>query len=76
MLFLAPVPLLLMLARWARGVSKSSRIGRPSLLATMAALAALPHVDDFVDGHSLAALARLADVVSNRVVDERGGIDA
>jgi hypothetical protein len=26
--------------------------------------AALPHVDDFVDGHSLAALERLAAVVA------------
>lgn len=31
---------------------------------TAGMVAALPHVDDFVDGHSLAALERLADVVS------------
>ena len=28
--------------------------------------AALPHVDDFVEGHSLAALEHLADVVLGR----------
>ena len=33
---------------------------------TAGMLAALPHVDDFVDGHSLAALERLALVVSGR----------
>jgi uncharacterized protein len=36
---------------------------------TAGMVAALPHVDDFVDGHSLAALQHLADVIS-------GGRDA
>jgi uncharacterized protein with von Willebrand factor type A (vWA) domain len=31
---------------------------------TAGMVAALPHVDDFVDGHSLAALERLAVVIS------------
>ncbi len=35
-------------------------------------LAALPSVDDFVDGHSLAALERLADVVSRDVRQAAG----
>jgi len=34
--------------------------------------AALPHVDDFVEGHSLGALEHLADVVLGRVSGERG----
>ena len=44
--------------------------GQPGY-APMAAgmLAALPHVDDFVDGHSLASLERLARVVSGRPAD-------
>jgi len=33
---------------------------------TAGMLAALPHVDDFVDGHSLAALERLARVIGAR----------
>jgi uncharacterized protein with von Willebrand factor type A (vWA) domain len=33
---------------------------------TAGMLAALPHVDDFVDGHSLAALERLAAVIGGR----------
>jgi uncharacterized protein with von Willebrand factor type A (vWA) domain len=33
---------------------------------TAGMLAALPHVDDFVDGHSLAALERLAEVIGGR----------
>jgi uncharacterized protein with von Willebrand factor type A (vWA) domain len=33
---------------------------------TAGMLAALPHVDDFVDGHSLAALERLALVIGGR----------
>ena len=36
---------------------------------TAGMLAALPHVDAFVDGHSLAALERLARVVSGRPAD-------
>jgi uncharacterized protein len=36
---------------------------------TAGMVAALPHVDDFVDGHSLAALERLARVVSGRPAD-------
>ena len=36
---------------------------------TAGMLAALPHVDDFVDGHSLAALERLARVVSGGPAD-------
>lgn len=35
--------------------------------------AALPHVDDFVEGHSLDALLRLADVVRGHRVGERRG---
>ena len=33
---------------------------------TAGMLAALPHVDDFVDGHSLAALEQLAEVIGGR----------
>jgi uncharacterized protein len=33
---------------------------------TAGMVAALPHVDDFVDGHSLAALERLAEVIGGR----------
>ncbi len=34
--------------------------------------AALPHVDDFVEGHSLAALEHLADVVLGRSAASSG----
>jgi uncharacterized protein with von Willebrand factor type A (vWA) domain len=42
---------------------------------TAGMLAALPHVDDFVDGHSVAALERLARVMS-RAGEDPGGRDA
>jgi hypothetical protein len=39
--------------------------GQPGYAPTTAGMqAALPHVDDFVDGHSLAALQRLAAVLA------------
>jgi uncharacterized protein with von Willebrand factor type A (vWA) domain len=45
---------------WANPLK--SRAGYAPVAAGMAA--ALPHVDDFVEGHSLAALERLAEVVA------------
>jgi uncharacterized protein with von Willebrand factor type A (vWA) domain len=39
---------------------------------TAGMVAALPHVDDFVDGHSMAALERLAHVLSGAVVRTGG----
>lgn len=45
---------------WAN--PRKSRPGNAPTAAGMAA--ALPHVDDFVEGHSLAALERLAAVVA------------
>ncbi len=47
---------------WAN--PRKARPGYAPLAAGMAA--ALPHVDDFVEGHSLAALERLAQVVAGR----------
>jgi hypothetical protein len=47
------------------------RAARPGFAPLAGGLAAaLPHVDDFVSGHSLAALERLARVVSG--VEVRG----
>jgi len=41
--------------------------GHPDFAPMTAGMqAALPHVDDFVDGHSLAALQHLAVVLSGR----------
>ena len=45
---------------WAN--PRKARPGYAPIAAGMAA--ALPHVDDFVEGHSLAALQRLAAVVA------------
>ena len=48
-----------------RVVWANPRKSRPGYAPTAAGMAAaLPHVDDFVDGHSLAALERLAAVVA------------
>jgi uncharacterized protein with von Willebrand factor type A (vWA) domain len=47
---------------WAN--PRKARPGYAPLAAGMAA--ALPHVDDFVEGHSLAALEHLAEVVAGR----------
>jgi uncharacterized protein with von Willebrand factor type A (vWA) domain len=60
------------LSRLARRVVWSNpRRGRPGFAPLAAGLvAALPYVDDFVDGHSLAALERLARVVVG--ADARG----
>lgn len=50
-----------------RVVWANPRRARPGFAPLVGGLvAALPHVDDFVDGHSLAALERLADVVAGR----------
>jgi len=46
--------------------------GRPGYAPMTAGMqAALPHVDDFVDGHSLAALEHLAAVLSAKQADRR-----
>ena len=48
-----------------RVVWANPRKSRPGYAPTAAGMAAaLPHVDDFVEGHSLAALERLAAVVA------------
>jgi uncharacterized protein len=48
-----------------RVVWSNPRKGRPGYAPLAAGMAAaLPHVDDFVEGHSLAALERLARVVA------------
>lgn len=50
-----------------RVVWANPRRGRPGFAPLVGGLvAALPHVDDFVDGHSLEALEHLADVVAGR----------
>jgi uncharacterized protein with von Willebrand factor type A (vWA) domain len=50
-----------------RVVWANPRKARPGFAPLAGGLAAaLPHVDDFVDGHSLAALRELADVVAGR----------
>jgi uncharacterized protein len=50
-----------------RVVWANPRKGRDGFEPTAAGLAAaLPHVDDFVSGHSLAALEELAEVVLGR----------
>jgi hypothetical protein len=56
------------LARLAhRVVWSNPRRARPGFEPRVGGLvAALPHVDDFVDGHSLEALERLADIVAGR----------
>lgn len=50
-----------------RVIWSNPRRARPGFAPVAGGMAAaLPHVDDFVDGHSLAALERLADVVAGR----------
>jgi uncharacterized protein with von Willebrand factor type A (vWA) domain len=55
-----------------RVVWANPRAGRPGFAPVAAGMAAaLPYVDDFVSGHSLAALEELASVVSGGVVSGR-----
>lgn len=55
-----------------RVVWSNPRRARPGFEPLVGGLqAALPYVDDFVDGHSLGALERLADVVAGREVTSR-----
>jgi uncharacterized protein with von Willebrand factor type A (vWA) domain len=54
-----------------RVVWANPRAGRPGFAPLAAGMAAaLPHVDDFVSGHSLAALERLASVVAGARLGE------
>jgi uncharacterized protein with von Willebrand factor type A (vWA) domain len=56
-----------------RVVWANPRAGRPGFAPLAAGMAAaLPHVDDFVSGHSLAALERLAAVVAGARTRPRG----
>jgi uncharacterized protein len=55
---------------WAN--PRKGRAGYVPLVAGMAA--ALPHVDDFVEGHSLAALERLAQVVAGAALVPRSDV--
>ncbi|CAN5282206.1 VWA domain-containing protein [soil metagenome] len=55
---------------WAN--PRKGRAGYAPLTAGMAA--ALPHVDDFVEGHSLAGVERLARVVTGATRGDAGGV--
>jgi uncharacterized protein len=59
-----------------RVVWSNPRKAAPGFTPTAAGMAAaLPHVDDFVEGHSLAALLHLADVVRGHRMPERAARD-
>ena len=63
------------LARLAhRVVWVNPHSGRPGYAPTTAGMvAALPHVDDFVEGHTVAALERLAALLSDSAAGTRAG---
>ena len=58
-----------------RVVWSNPRKAAPGFAPLAAGMAAsLPHVDDFVEGHSLAALEHLADVVVGRTGSRRSSL--